>query len=240
MSKYGGRFQIMTNEANKGIYATLREINVNEHTEQKGNLTYLSWVWALDQLYLHYPQAEVIVHKNRDGWPYWTDGRTCWVDVEIQIPDESMVATETAGAVNFDNRERVTTRREYAYPIMNYQNKSIPLEKVTSFDVNTSIQRAVTRCIARFGLGFYIYAGEDLPPEENAERAAALLKEWEEVDGALMRAGVDRHDQKVIDWVSAQVKVELDTLNPTDLLTAPELMKKVMAALKKAAKAKTK
>ena len=55
-----------------------------------------------------------------------------------------------------------------------------------------------------------------------------------------MRAGVDRHDQKVIDWVSAQVKVELDTLNPTDLLTAPELMKKVMAALRKAAKAKTK
>lgn len=210
----------MTNEANKGIYATLREINVNEHTEQKGSLTYLSWVWALDQLYLHYPGAEVEVHKNPDGWPYWTDGRTCWVDVEVRIGGLS--------------------RREYAYPVMNYQNKSIPLEKVTSFDVNTSIQRAITRCIARFGLGFYIYAGEDLPPEENAERAAALLKEWEEVDGALMRAGVDRHDQKVIDWVSAQVKVELDTLNPTDLLTAPELMKKVMAALRKAAKAKTK
>ena len=215
----------MANEAKKGIYETLREVNVNEHTEQKGNLTYLSWVWALDQLYLHYPGAEVEVHKNPDGWPYWTDGRTCWVDVEVKIPTMS---------------QNYITRREYAYPIMNYQNKSIPLEKVTSFDVNTSIQRAVTRCIARFGLGFYIYAGEDLPPEENAERAAALLKEWEEVDGALMRAGVDRHDQKVIDWVSAQVKVELDTLNPTDLLTAPELMKKVMAALRKAAKAKTK
>ena len=215
----------MANEAKKGIYATLREINVNEHTEQKGGLTYLSWVWALDQLYLHYPGAEVEVHKNPDGWPYWTDGRTCWVDVEVKIPTMS---------------QNYMSRREYAYPIMNYQNKSIPLDKVTSFDVNTSIQRAVTRCIARFGLGFYIYAGEDLPPEENAERAAALLKEWEEVDGALMRAGVDRHDQKVIDWVSVQVKVELDTLNPTDLLTAPELMKKVMAALRKAAKAKTK
>lgn len=215
----------MANEAKKGIYETLREVNVNEHTEKKGNLTYLSWVWALDQLYLHYPAAEVEVHKNPDGWPYWTDGRTCWVDVEVKIP--TMAST-------------FMSRREYAYPIMNYQNKSIPLDKVTSFDVNTSIQRAITRCIARFGLGFYIYAGEDLPPEENAERAAALLKEWEEVDGALMRAGVDRHDQKVIDWVSAQVKVELDTLNPTDLLTAPELMKKVMAALRKAAKAKSK
>lgn len=223
MSKYGGRFQIMTNEANKGIYATLREINVNEHTEKKGNLTYLSWVWALDQLYLHYPAAEVEVHKNPDGWPYWTDGRTCWVDVEVKIP--TMAST-------------FMSRREYAYPIMNYQNKSIPLDKVTSFDVNTSIQRAITRCIARFGLGFYIYAGEDLPPEENAERAAALLKEWQEVDSMLTQAGVDRYNPKVIEWVSSQVKVELETLNPTDLLTAPELMQKVMAALRSAAKAK--
>lgn len=213
----------MANEAKKGIYETLREINVNEHTEKKGNLTYLSWVWALDQLYLHYPAAEVEVHKNPDGWPYWTDGRTCWVDVEVKIPTMSP---------NF------MSRREFAYPIMNYQNKSIPLDKVTSFDVNTSIQRAITRCIARFGLGFYIYAGEDLPPEESAERAAALLKEWQEVESALTKAGVDRHDQKVIDWVSSQVKVELDSLDPVDLLTAPDLMQKVMAALKKAAKAK--
>jgi len=213
----------MENEAKKGIYETLREINVNEHTEKKGNLTYLSWVWALDQLYLHYPQAEVIVHKNRDGWPYWTDGRTCWVDVEVKIP--TMAST-------------FMSRREFAYPIMNYQNKSIPLDKVTSFDVNTSIQRAITRCIARFGLGFYIYAGEDLPPEESAERAAALLKEWQEVESMLTKAGVDRHDQKVIDWVSSQVKVELDSLDPVDLLTAPDLMQKVMAALRKAAKAK--
>lgn len=228
----------MANEAKKGIYETLREINVNEHTEKKGNLTYLSWVWALDQLYLHYPTAEVEVHKNPDGWPYWTDGRTCWVDVEVKIPDESIAVKETAGAVYFDNQKRIATRREYAYPIMNYQNKSIPLDKVTSFDVNTSIQRAITRCIARFGLGFYIYAGEDLPPEESAERAAALLKEWQEVESMLTKAGVDRHDQKVIDWVSSQVKVELDSLDPVDLLTAPDLMQKVMAALRKAAKAK--
>ena len=215
----------MENEAKKGIYETLREINVNEHTEKKGNLTYLSWVWALDQLYLHYPGAEVEVHKNPDGWPYWTDGRTCWVDVEVKIPTMTMAST-------------FMSRREFAYPIMNYQNKSIPLDKVTSFDVNTSIQRAITRCIARFGLGFYIYAGEDLPPEESAERAAALLKEWQEVESMLTKAGVDRHDQKVIDWVSSQVKVELDSLDPVDLLTAPDLMQKVMAALKKAAKAK--
>lgn len=212
----------MTDKETLTPYEALREINVNEHTEKKGELTYLSWVWALDQLYLHYPDAEILVHKTAEGVPYWTDGRTCWVDVEVQIPASG----------------KIWKRHEPAYPIMNYQNRSIPLEKVTSFDVNTSIQRAVTRCIARFGLGFYIYAGEDLPPEENAERSAKLLKEWQTVESALMKAEVDRHDQKVIDWVSGQVKVPLNNLDPTALMDNPDLMQKVMAALRKAAKAK--
>jgi hypothetical protein len=55
---------------------------------------------------------------------------------------------------------------------MDYKNKSIPADKVTSFDVNTALQRAWTKCIARHGLGFYIYAGQDLPNEEaEAEKA---------------------------------------------------------------------
>ena len=38
-------------------YADLRSINVNEHTEKKGNLTYLSWTWAVDQLLINDPTA---------------------------------------------------------------------------------------------------------------------------------------------------------------------------------------
>jgi hypothetical protein len=51
-------------------------------------------------------------------------------------------------------------------PIMDYNNRSIPLEKVTSFDMNKAIQRSLTKAAARHGLGLYIYAGEDLPEEE--------------------------------------------------------------------------
>ena len=51
-------------------------------------------------------------------------------------------------------------------PIMDYKNKSIPLENVTSFDVNKSIQRSLTKALARHGLGLYLYAGEDLPEIE--------------------------------------------------------------------------
>ena len=51
-------------------------------------------------------------------------------------------------------------------PIMDYKNKSISLENITSFDVNKSIQRSLTKALARQGLGLYLYAGEDLPEIE--------------------------------------------------------------------------
>lgn len=55
-------------------------------------------------------------------------------------------------------------------PIMNFANKSIPLKDVTSYDVNKTIQRSLTKACARHGLGLYIYAGEDLPEIEAAAR----------------------------------------------------------------------
>lgn len=57
-------------------------------------------------------------------------------------------------------------------PVMDFKNRSIPLESVTSFDVNKAIQRSLTKAVARHGLGLYIYAGEDLPEE----MAAAMPK----------------------------------------------------------------
>ena len=52
---------------------------------------------------------------------------------------------------------------------MDYKNNSIPIDKVTSTDVNKTIQRSLTKAVARHGLGLYIYAGEDLPEEERED-----------------------------------------------------------------------
>ena len=79
---------------------------------------------------------------------YHTDGRTCWVKTGVTI----------------NGIEHI----EYL-PVMDYQNKSIPLEEVKSFNVNTAIQRSLTKACARHGLGLYIYAGEDLPEAEQQE-----------------------------------------------------------------------
>lgn len=129
----------------KSVFLTLNEINVNDKTEMKGKLTYLSWAWAWGEVKKKYPDAAYTVYENKDGWNYFTDGRTCWVKTGVTINGQEHI--------------------EYL-PVMDNLNRSIPADKVTSFDVNKTIQRSITKACARHGLGLYIYAGEDLPDGE--------------------------------------------------------------------------
>lgn len=144
------------NYVERDVFNTLNNFNVNGHTEKKNNLTYLSWAWAWAELKKRFPDSTYIIYENNQGWNYFTDGRTCWTKVGVII----------------EGLEHI----EYL-PIMDYYNKSIPLDKVTSKDVNTSIQRGLTKAIARHGLGLYIYAGEDLPEASgNADTPKAESK----------------------------------------------------------------
>lgn len=127
------------------VFETLNKINVNDKTEQKNGLTYLSWAWAWGEVKKAYPEAFYTIYENDLGWNYFTDGKTCWVKTGATI----------------EGLEHI----EYL-PVMDFRNKSIPVENVTSFDVNKAIQRSLTKALARHGLGLYIYAGEDLPEEE--------------------------------------------------------------------------
>lgn len=133
-------------------FTELYGVNVNGHTEKKNNLNYLSWAWAWGEIKKRHPDATYTVYENADGWNYHTDGRTCWVKTGVTV----------------NGIEHI----EYL-PVMDYKNKSIPVENVTSFDVNKAIQRSLTKACARHGLGLYIYAGEDLPEEEAAEKQDA-------------------------------------------------------------------
>ena len=116
----------------------LYAVNVNGHTEKKNNLTYLSWAWAWGEIKKRHPDATYTVYENADGWNYHTDGRTCWVKTGVTV----------------NGIEHI----EYL-PVMDYKNKSISIENVTSFDVNKAIQRSLTKACARHGFGLYIYAG---------------------------------------------------------------------------------
>ena len=137
------------------IYDMLSKVDVSGHVETKGRLKYLSWSWAWAELKKVCPEATSRVYEREDGRIYWDDSKTCWVKVSVTVADVECI--------------------EYL-PIMDQRNASVPLDKVTSMDVNKAIQRGITKAIARHGLGLNVYAGEDLPvgeePEEPEEAAA--------------------------------------------------------------------
>lgn len=131
----------------ENYFTKLNAIDVSEHTEKKAGLTYLSWAWAWGEVKKLYPSTIYTIYENANGLFYHTDGKTAWVKTGVTI----------------DGIEHI----EYL-PVMDNRNKSIPLEAITSFDVNKAIQRSLTKAVARHGLGLYIYAGEDLP--ESADK----------------------------------------------------------------------
>lgn len=124
-------------------YLELRKINVNENTEKKGRFTYLSWAWAVDQLLQLDPMAT---------WEY---------KEPMKFGDTMMVfCTVTAFGKNMTAQ----------LPVMNNQNKS--MINPDSFAVNTAMQRCLAKAIALHGLGLYIYAGEDLPEDEEPPKVS--------------------------------------------------------------------
>jgi hypothetical protein len=146
------------------VFQTLSAIDVSGKTEKKSNLTYLSWAWAWGELKNKYPDASYKIYENEiddllihgeHAFPikrnvnYFTDGRTAWVKVGVTV----------------DGQEHIEM-----LPVMDHRNKSIALNALDSFAVNKTIQRALTKAIARHGLGLYIYAGEDLPEAVKEEK----------------------------------------------------------------------
>lgn len=125
----------------KSVWETLSTIDVNDHAEEKNGFTYLSWAWAWGTLKRYYPDATFIKHIQPDGRAYISDEQGhAFVQVTVSAGGES--ATEL-------------------YPVLDYRNKSV--QHPNTFDVNTAFQRGLTKAMAYLGLGFYIYAGEDLP-----------------------------------------------------------------------------
>ena len=142
----------------ENYFTELNSVNVNDKTEKKNGLTYLSWAWAWGEVKKRHPDATYKIYENADGWNYHTDGRTCWVKTGVTV----------CGIENI----------EYL-PVMDHRNQSISVDRVTSFDVNKAIQRSLTKAIGRHGLGLYIYANEDIPEGADPTPPPAAPKEPE-------------------------------------------------------------
>ena len=177
----------MKSEKKKSVFETLSAINVNEHKENKGKMTFLSWAWAWNEVKKLYPEMTTTVYENAEGFNYHHDGKTAWVKTGVTIEGQEYI--------------------EYL-PIMDFHNASIPIERLSSTDVNKGIQRGLTKAIARHGLGFYIYAGEDLPEAEvEAANAAEIAKAVQETsDQNLVNQYIQKLDKALSDFDPSAVQ----------------------------------
>ena len=125
----------------KNIFKELSAISVKDKTEKKGKFSYLSWASAWSMIKTEHPDAQRIVYESEHtGLNFFSDGKTAYVKVGIVINEVEHI--------DF-------------LPVMDYRNNSILIEKVTSMDVNTAIQRSTAKAIAMHGLGLSLWIGED-------------------------------------------------------------------------------
>ena len=166
-------------------FETLYKLNVNAYVEKKTtggtSLSYLSWSPAWAEFKKAYPDAtyEIIKYENKDGnlVPYMYDDKTGYM-CSTKVTADGI--THEMWLPVMDNNNRAMKAEPYV--IVTSKGKEINVASATMFDVNKTLMRCLVKNLAMFGLGLYIYAGEDLPVETYEEKAEKLLALYDEID----------------------------------------------------------
>lgn len=142
----------------KSIFETLNAINVNDKVEKKKELTYLSWAWAWAEVKKAYPNASYnVMFDPTTQKPYFYDESLGYmVMTSVTIDDQTLEMWLPV----MDGANQAMKNESYEYSTR-YGIKTV--EAATMFDINKTLMRCLTKNLAMFGLGLYIYAGEDLP-----------------------------------------------------------------------------
>lgn len=144
----------------------LYSLNVNENIEKKNELSYLSWSWAVAEILKKYPDMTYEILRFENNLPYTYDEKTGYmVFTKVTIAG----ITREMWLPVMDGANKAMLDHKYTYQVKNYKTGELiekEVQPATMFDVNKTIMRCLTKNFAMFGLGLYIYAGEDLPEEE--------------------------------------------------------------------------
>jgi len=193
----------------ESVYNSLKAIDVRPKAEKKGRADYLSWAHAWDMLKSVYPQAQRIIYESEHtGLNYFTDGKTAYVKVGIVVNEMEHIDM---------------------LPVMDHRNKSIPIDKIDSFEVNKTIQRATAKAIAMHGLGLSLWTGEDIPtpPSEAKDTPSKSSNEPQRISLEVD----DDNWGKVLKYVVANKDQGIDALLK-QLRTKYKVSTKVQKALK--------
>lgn len=144
-------------------FEKLYAINVNDKAEDKNGLTYLSWAWAWAEFKKVHPDATYDVKLFENGLPYAYDPNTGYM-VYTTVTVDGL--THGMWLPVMDGNNQAMKAEPY---MVKTKYKEFPVKAATMFDINKTIMRCLTKNLAMFGLGLYIYAGEDLPDVEEEQ-----------------------------------------------------------------------
>lgn len=148
----------------KSVFERLSAINVNEHVEKKKDLTYLSWAWAWAVTKRECPDATYKILPTE-----YDDALGFMVHTEVTIEGETLGMWLPV----MDGANKSMLKTSYTYSTR-YGDKQV--DAATTFDINKTLMRCLVKNLAMFGLGIYIYAGEDLPEAETTAPTTAPAK----------------------------------------------------------------
>ena len=163
------------------MFEKLSAINVNEHTEDKNGLTYLSWTWAWSEIKKQCPDATYEIEKFENNLPYVYDENTGYMVFTKMTIDKQ---TYEMWLPVMDGNNKAMLNHPYKYKVKEYKDGKWTggylektVEVASMFDINKTIMRCLVKNIAMFGLGIYIYAGEDMPEgyEISKEEAKKII-----------------------------------------------------------------
>ena len=163
------------------VWDELSQVDCSEHTEKKGKLTYLSWAWAWGMMMEHYPNAQYSFQAFKDANEILQD--------TMFYPDGSASVHVT---VNIDE-----LTRSMWLSVMDYKNNAI--SNPNSRQISDSKMRCLVKCIAMFGLGHYVYAGEDLPPSSDEEEETKEVEKETKVTEEELPVNYEKFSESLIE-----------------------------------------
>lgn len=199
----------------KKTFELLSALNVNDKVEKKSNLTYLSWAWAWAEVKKACPDAtyQVIVDVTTNKPYFYDEALGYMVMTEVTIEGETLEMWLPV----MDGANKAMMNKPYTYQTR-YGEKTV--DAATMFDINKTLMRCLTKNLAMFGLGLYIYAGEDLPEGETtpatpvqaptrAEAQAQPKQSTPELED--LKKGTENWD-KVVAYVTANKSLGIDAI----------------------------
>ena len=193
-------------EKTKTTFEKLSAINVNAHVEKKSNLTYLSWAWAWSETKKACPDATYKI-----GQTDYDEVLGFMCHTEVTIDGETLEMWLPV----MDGANKSMLKKSYTYQTR-YGEKTV--EAATSFDINKTIMRCLVKNLAMFGMGIYIYAGEDLPETPTQAQAtptappsAINLKKDDSLELPDLKKGTENW-HKVVAYVTTNKELGMEKI----------------------------